>query len=179
LIILIERLFALHDSLRVADVPHAFGGAIALAYCTNEPRGTRDLDVNIFVPAAEALDVLRHLPPEIEIDADAKQALLRDGQVRLWWLETPVDLFFNNLPFHEVVARGVVEVPLEGRTIPVLDGPSLIVFKAMFDRTKDWADIEEIVSWDAEVARKGLALLGDLVDQNEPIYLRLQGLIPQ
>jgi hypothetical protein len=179
LIILIERLFALHDALHDADVPHAFGGAIALAYCTNEPRGTRDLDVNIFVPASEALGVLRHLPSEIEVEADARRALLRDGQARLWWLETPVDLFFNNLPFHEVVARGVVEVPLEGRRIPVLDGPSLIVFKAMFDRTKDWADIEEIVLWDAEAARKGLALLGDLVDQDEPIYLRLQGLIPQ
>src|SRR5262249_41808856 len=43
--VLAERLIAIHDSLDAAGVPHAFGGAIALAYCTEEPRGTRDLDV--------------------------------------------------------------------------------------------------------------------------------------
>ena len=51
---LVEKLFAIHDSLTEASIAHAFGGAIALAYCVEEPRGTRDLDVNIFVDAAKA-----------------------------------------------------------------------------------------------------------------------------
>lgn len=46
---LVDKLYAIHDSLTVAGHAHAFGGAIALAYCVEEPRGTRDLDVNIFV----------------------------------------------------------------------------------------------------------------------------------
>ena len=45
-----ERLLAVHDALDGAGMPHAIGGAIALGYCVVEPRGTRDLDVNVFVP---------------------------------------------------------------------------------------------------------------------------------
>jgi len=40
-----EMLWAVHDALERADIPRAVGGgAIALAYCTLRPRGTRDLD---------------------------------------------------------------------------------------------------------------------------------------
>ncbi|MDQ1395101.1 MAG: hypothetical protein QOG64_360, partial [Acidimicrobiaceae bacterium] len=42
---LAERLLVVHAGLDGARIPHAFGGAIALAYCTEEPRGTRDIDV--------------------------------------------------------------------------------------------------------------------------------------
>jgi hypothetical protein len=38
---LAERVLALHRALEDADVPHAFGGAIILAYATMNPRGTR------------------------------------------------------------------------------------------------------------------------------------------
>lgn len=175
--VLVERLFRVHDALETAGVPHAFGGAIALAYCTHDPRGTRDLDINIFLPVEEAPGVLRELPESVKVeDADLK-AILRDGQVRLRWDDTPVDLFFNNLPFHEVVAQGVIEVPLEGRTIPVLDASSLVVFKAMFDRTRDWADIEAVVDWDRDAAAEGLSKLGELVGADETIYKRLEGLL--
>ncbi len=34
--VLAKRLLAIHDALSSARVPHAFGGAIALAYCTIE-----------------------------------------------------------------------------------------------------------------------------------------------
>ncbi len=50
---LVEKVVALSDALTTAGVPHAFGGAIALAYCTEDPRGTRDVDVNAFVPASQ------------------------------------------------------------------------------------------------------------------------------
>jgi hypothetical protein len=35
--------------------------------------------------------------------------------------------------------------------IPILSPEHLIVCKAIFDRPKDWVDIEEIVSWGTEV----------------------------
>ncbi len=47
---LTERVAALHAALRGAGIPHAFGGALALAFCTAEPRGTQDIDVNVFLP---------------------------------------------------------------------------------------------------------------------------------
>ena len=53
-----QRLLAIHEALTGGGIPHAFGGAIALAYCTEEPRGTRDLDVNVFVEPAAAESVL-------------------------------------------------------------------------------------------------------------------------
>jgi hypothetical protein len=49
---LVEKVLALSEALTAAGVAHAFGGAIALAYWTEDPRGTRDVDVNAFVPAS-------------------------------------------------------------------------------------------------------------------------------
>jgi hypothetical protein len=143
---LAERLLELHHRLRDGRLPHAFGGAIALAYWTLEPRGTRDLDVNVFVPVARSAEVLRALPAEIAASREQVEALDRDGQVRLWWDDTPVDLFLDYAPIHEDAARGVRTVPFEGEQIPVLGPVELAVFKAMFDRTKDWADIEAILA---------------------------------
>jgi hypothetical protein len=37
-------------------------------------------------------------------------------------------------------------VPFAGTRIPVLGPVELAVFKAMFDRTRDWADIEAMLS---------------------------------
>ena len=70
----------------------------------------------------------------------------RDGQVRLFWDETPIDLFFTTHAFHDVAQIHVDRVPFAGTTIPVLGATELVVFKAFFDRTKDWADIEEMVA---------------------------------
>ena len=49
-----ERLVELHRALAARRIRHAFGGAIALAYWTLDPRGTNDIDVNVFVPAERA-----------------------------------------------------------------------------------------------------------------------------
>ena len=43
---LVEKVLALAEAFARAGVPHAFGGVIALAYCTEDPRGTRNVDVN-------------------------------------------------------------------------------------------------------------------------------------
>lgn len=137
-----DRLIAVHDALEGAGFPHAFGGAIALAYCTLEPRGTRDLDVNVFVSPQHVRDVFAALPADVAIGAEDIAQAQRDGQVRLWWQDTPVDVFLNTLELHEQVARGVRQVPFMDRMIPVLDCTSVAIFKALFDRTKDWADIE-------------------------------------
>ena len=80
---LVEKLFEIHDALTDVGLPHAFGGAIALAYCVEEPRGTRDLDVNIFVDAAEAKSALASLPKGVRVRRKDVVKVQRDGQARL------------------------------------------------------------------------------------------------
>jgi hypothetical protein len=140
-----DRLLAVHDALDRAQIPHAIGGAIALGYCTLEPRGTRDLDVNVFVGPDRVKEVFAALPEPVAVSGLSLERAERDGQVRLWWEQTPIDLFFSVLPFHDQVARAVRQVSFEGRSIPVLDCTALAVFKAMFDRPRDWVDIEAMV----------------------------------
>ena len=144
--LLAERLLAVHDALVAARLPHAIGGAIALGYCTAEPRGTRDLDVNVFVTQSRFREVVEALPEGVSVTPSDIATAERDGQVRLFWEDTPIDIFLNNVPFHKEVQKSVREVEFMGRSIPVIGCASLAVFKAMFDRTQDWADIEAMVA---------------------------------
>lgn len=173
---LVEKLFAIHDSLTEAGLAHAFGGAIALAYCVEEPRGTRDLDVNIFIDASEAASVLASLPRKVRVRKKDIAKVKRDGQARLDWDGTPIDVFLNSIPLHDAVAASVVWVRLEGRDIPVLDCASLVIFKAFFDRTKDWADIEAIAIATPEDIEGAATTIADLVGEDDPAVEKLKAL---
>ncbi|MEX2106068.1 MAG: hypothetical protein WD810_04150 [Solirubrobacterales bacterium] len=170
---LVDKLFAIHDSLHEKSLPHAFGGAIALAYCVEEPRGTRDLDVNIFCDAADAAKVLGALPEGVRVDDKDIETVERDGQTRLEWDGVPVDVFLNNLPLHEAVSAAVVWVPLQERQVPVLDCASLVIFKSFFDRTKDWGDIEAVALAAPEHIDTAAQTLAELVGKEDPAYQRL------
>jgi hypothetical protein len=173
---LVDMLYAIHDALTAAGHGHAFGGAIALAYCVEEPRGTRDLDVNIFVDSSEAESVLAALPEGIRVRPKDIAAVERAGQARLDWDGTPIDVFLNNIPLHDAVASSVVWVPLEGRQAPVLDCASLAIFKAFFDRTKDWADLETIAQATPEDIETARTTIADLVGEDDPAVARLGAL---
>ena len=47
-----EQIVALEGAFLAAGIPHAFGGAHALAYY-GSVRATRDIDVNVFLPVSE------------------------------------------------------------------------------------------------------------------------------
>ena len=162
---LADRLLAIHDSLDAGGVGHAFGGAIALAYWTLDPRGTSDVDVNLFTPSDRCRVALAALPDGIAYDEAAVATIVGEGQVRLWWDETPIDLFFDYTHLHADAARHRRLVPFAGTEIPVLGPVELAVFKAMFDRTRDWADIEAMLAaqtLDVDAVREHLAaMLGE------------------
>lgn len=141
-----ERLIELHRALARHRIPHAFGGAIALAYQTLDPRGTGDIDVNIFVPAEDCARALAVLPDAVAVPDGVEETIAREGQVRLWWDETPIDLFFDYDPIHVSAAQHRQTVRFLETNIPVLGPTELAVFKAMFDRTRDWADIEAMIA---------------------------------
>jgi hypothetical protein len=72
-------------------------------------------------------------------------ALERDGQCRLWWGDNAVDLFFAYDPIHDEMRKEARRVPFAGTTVPILAPEHLAVCKAMFDRRKDWLDIEQML----------------------------------
>jgi len=107
--------------------------------------------------------------------------IARDGQIRLWWEGTPTDLFFDYAPIHDEAARNRRTVPFEGIRIPVLGPVELAVFKVMFDRTRDWADLEAMAergTLDLEAVR---ARLEEMLDEGDARFARLgalRGLAP-
>jgi hypothetical protein len=140
-----EKVAAIDAALRAGAVAHAFGGALALAYYA-EPRSTVDIDVNVFVPPT-GVDRVAGILLELGIvlDDTDRVAARRDGQVRVWWGTTPVDLFFSHDEFHTRAATRVRTVPFGDTTIVVLAPEDLLVCKAVFDRRKDWIDIEQML----------------------------------
>jgi hypothetical protein len=160
-----ERMLAVHDALDAGGFPHAIGGAIALGYCVLEARATQDVDVNVFVPPSRTREVFAVLPREIVATGRDLELAERDGQVRLRYGPTPIDLFFSVLPFHDDVERNVRQVSFGDRTIPILSCTALAVFKAMYGRPRDWVDIEAMVearALDVDEARRWVTeMVGD------------------
>lgn len=138
---LVAKVLAIHDSFTSAGVEHAFGGALALAYWTEDPRTTAVIDVNISVDAAGASRVLDALPRGVAIPEEAMQRIATDEQVRVRWGRTPIDLFFRVTSFHDGIAERTVQRPFAGRHLPFVCADDLAVLKSLFDRAKDWADI--------------------------------------
>ena len=134
-------------ALESARVPYAIGGAIAYGFW-GVPRGTRDLDVNVFVSAERAdfgIDVL--VAAGLEIDrARAMRSALERGDARGRYQDLPVDLFFISIPLHESAALRTVEVTLLDTPIRVLSAEDLVVFKLLFFRGKDVVDVERLVA---------------------------------
>ncbi len=169
-----DKVVSVHEALRAAKIPHAIGGALALAYYA-EPRATIDIDLNVFIPPERREDVVAALAPlGVDVEALESAALLRDGQCRVWWGRNPIDVFFTNLPIHEEMPRRVRRLPFAGTTLPFVAPEHLAVFKAMFDRPKDWIDIEQMM-----LATDGLDLdeveawLGQMVGEDDPRRRRL------
>jgi len=142
-----QKILAIDRVLAHHNLTYAFGGAIALNY-HREPRSTLDIDVNIFTSPAEGEAVLAALGrafPLQGIDRLSRE-LAREGQTRALWGTTFVDLFLASTAFHNSMAARVERKPFADRLIPVLSIEDLLVCKALFDRPKDWLDIEAVVA---------------------------------
>lgn len=116
------------------------------------------------------------LPKSIAVSTAEVDAAEREGQVRVWWEDTPIDLFLDVHSFHDEVSNGVRWVSFSGRTIPVLGCTALTIFKALFDRTKDWADIEAMIERGAVDIPEALGWLGRMVGSENPVVARLESL---
>lgn len=169
-----EKVVAIHDRLGRAKVAHAFGGALALAYYA-EPRATIDIDLNLFVSPSSYPSVERDLA-EIGVDDGVDVAIVeRDGQCRLRWGDTPVDLFFAYDDLHEAMRRGIRQGPFGEKTIPILAPEHLLVCKTIFNRPKDWLDIEQVLICVEELDTDEIrAWLGRILGPDDPRSARFE-----
>lgn len=173
---LVEKIIAVHQELQRAELPHAFGGALALAWCTGRARGTIDIDVNIFVRVTGITQVLDAIPGEVRVRSQDVTILRRDGQVRLWWDTTPLDVFLNTTDFHEDAARRIRWEAFGGTTVPFLSCVDLAVFKVFFNRTKDWADLEAMVAADTLDVSRVRTVIGRYMGNEDERVARLDAL---
>jgi len=173
---LVTKISLVHEALAAGRIDHAFGGALALAYY-GEPRVTIDIDLNVFIPAGDFDRVAAALQP-LGVDTAADSGLIaRDEQVRTWWGRNPIDLFFAYDPFHDAMAREKRLVEFGDGRIPILSPEHLLVCKVIFDRSKDWIDIEQVLIAETVLSRDEImGWLDRILDPTDPRILRFADL---
>jgi hypothetical protein len=174
-----DKIVAIDRALDGAEIRHAFGGALALAYYT-EPRATIDVDVNVFVPPARFGDVVTTLAPlGVRSDADAT-TVERTGQCRLWWNTTPIDIFFAYDAIHAAMEHSSRRVPFGDVSIAILSAEHLVVCKAAFERPKDWIDIEQVLVLHPAIGRDEIVRwLGRLLGPEDRRTRRVETLLDE
>ena len=141
--------YEVHSHFDHDGVDHAFGGALALAYYV-EPRGTVDVDVNVFVPFASAAAVVSGLEPVGFRPERPAVGWLPAAGVRLDRRtdRARLNLFFSLDARYEEMARRKKRFPFgqQRRELPFLSAEDLAVFKLSFGRDKDWVDLRMLVT---------------------------------
>ena len=142
-LLLDSKVMGIARALEHARIPHAFGGAIALAYYA-APRGTEDIDVNVFLKAGEAGTCLEELE-RLGIESPAANREMHDHQVVLSWEHTLIHVFLSYDPFHESCKARARQVPFADGEIWILSAEDITVFKVIYDRPKDRAEVREVL----------------------------------
>ncbi len=167
---LVLVLHALVEALEDAGIDYAIGGALALG-AWSEPRATRDIDVTLWVDSGElgrAFKVLRGAGIDVE-EAKARARAMRDGMFAGRADGVRVDVFVPSIPFYDAALADRRRVALLGRSVLVLSATSLSVFKMLFFRRKDLADLERLLAISDEVDSSAVrAELVAMVGEEDP-----------
>ena len=143
------------DVLEARGLPYAIGGALALAIA-GVPRGTADVDVNLFVDEARVPDVveaLRSLGIQVDRDAAIDRAR-QEGMFVGRWDGMRIDAFLPSIPFsHEAAGTRVRITDETGWSGWFLSPEAIAVFKLLFFRGKDVVDLERLVAVRADLDR--------------------------
>ena len=136
----------LAERIELRGAEYALGGAIALGYW-GAPRGTIDVDLTLFLPPDKPSDcacLLQDIACELSA-VQAVESLREHGFCRVAYAGTRVDVFLPIAPFYDAARTRRKRVELGGRPVMIWDAESLAVFKMMFFRRKDLADVEQIL----------------------------------
>jgi hypothetical protein len=130
---------------------YALGGALALGFWA-QPRGTLDVDVTLFISPKQPSSCVRLLQ-QIGCDlvaSDALASLAEHGFCQVKFQRRRLDVFLPIVPFYEEARLRRTQVLLEGSPVMIWDAETLCVFKMMFFRRRDLADVEQILQTQRE-----------------------------
>lgn len=125
---------------------YALGGALALGFWA-APRGTLDVDVTLFMPANQpgnCVWLLQDLGCLLD-SAAALTSLREHGFCRVQYRGIHLDVFLPSIPFYEAAKNRRRQVRIGVQAVDIWDAETLTVFKMMFFRRKDVADIEQML----------------------------------
>lgn len=144
---MVELILAIHAALTQAGLRHAFGGALALGYVA-APRGTADIDVNVFAPL-DQLDAVKVALKPIGFTYDEPAGPPIAGFRFAHRTEPfPLDVFPSLDPRYEIIAKRVEHHRFgpDANRLPFLSAEDLCVFKLSFGRPQDWVDLQAIAT---------------------------------
>jgi len=133
-------------AIELAGCDYAIGGAIALGFW-GRPRSTLDVDLTLFLPPHEIAACVRLLQTVgCDFSADeAARSLTDHGYCQVEFGGGRIDVFLPLIPFYDEARQRRQTVAIAGQRLMVWDAETLCVFKMMFFRRKDLADVEEIL----------------------------------
>ncbi|MHB8878152.1 MAG: hypothetical protein ACYC8T_31025 [Myxococcaceae bacterium] len=126
-------------------IEYAIGGAIALGL-HGFARATRDVDINVFVEPPLVPRLLALLDQAgLRVEAGALERATIEGWFTAWDGAVRLDLFIPSIDFSWEARRMRQRLSFLGEDLWFLSAESLCVFKLLFFRTKDLADLEQLV----------------------------------
>ncbi len=165
----------------------SYGGAMAYNYY-GPPRLTQDVDVLVLIPDVKAPALVEELsaagclhgdvdPAPIELRPVLQDLRSKAHLAVFLYRGVRVEVFVPWHPFHHRVMERSLEKEFGGRRILIHSPEDLVVFKKIFNRSKDLMDIKAILM--AQKGRLDLARLrgdarGLLTDES---YAELEGLL--
>jgi hypothetical protein len=141
----------LAGKLASAGQDYALGGALALGYWAT-PRGTVDVDITLYLPPDQPTACVRLLQ-SIGCELQSEQAvnsLTDHGFCPVRFGGRHVDIFLPTALIYERARPRRKAVDLGGQQVIIWDAETLCVFKMMFFRRKDLADVEQIIQMQAD-----------------------------
>lgn len=143
---ILDVIVAFSKGLLDTNIEFAIGGAFALSFW-GTPRATVDVYATIYPldsSVSAVIDFLRQLGCRFDARSTA-DSLSEHSFARVQFHQTDMDVFLPMIEFYEQARIRRREVSVRGQPIWIWDAETLCVFKLMFFRLKDLADVEDVL----------------------------------
>ena len=136
-------------------VPYAIGGALAFGLWA-VPRATVDVDVDVFLDG-DAVEAVFGALEALGVSLDREEARQRNDREGMFvgrWGLYRIDVFTPSIDFAWEAQSTRVRRELGGQSIWILSAEAIAVFKLLFFRAKDIADLERLVAVYGQLDRR-------------------------